>query len=82
MLTEITRRAARVAAEISSSNLYCLPIIRPCKQTGAKSATAPVGNSPTIAPTRLIAIAIFIDVKRKETDDGSLSEKGSVLDEL
>ena len=36
-------------------------------------ATAPVGSSATIAPTRLAAIATFIDVNRKGSEAGSRS---------
>ena len=36
-------------------------------------ATAPVGNSPTMAPTRLAATATFIEVNRNGTDAGTLS---------
>ena len=36
-------------------------------------AAAPVGSSPTIAPTRLIAIATFIEAKRKGTEAGTRS---------
>ena len=36
-------------------------------------ATAPVGSSPTMAPTRLAAIATFIEAKRNGTEAGSRS---------
>ena len=36
-------------------------------------ATAPVGSSATIAPTRLAATATFIEVNRNGTDAGKRS---------
>ena len=36
-------------------------------------ATAPVGSSPTMAPTRLAAIATFIEVNRNGTEAGTRS---------
>ena len=36
-------------------------------------ATAPVGSSPTIAPTRLAATATLIEAKRNGTEAGTRS---------
>ena len=36
-------------------------------------ATAPVGSSPTMAPTRLAAMATFIEANRNGTDAGTRS---------
>ena len=36
-------------------------------------ATAPVGSSPTMAPTRLMATATFIEAKRNGTEAGTRS---------